>query len=78
MVERSKRVSCCRSSRSWTTLHQIGIRASSHKICLSFKVLFFKKKKKKSNFQKRKKKNPFEVNENFGTNFFSLEKENDA
>ena len=36
------------------TLHQIGIRASSRQVCLSFKVLFLKKIKK---FQIFKKKN---------------------
>ena len=54
-----------------TILHQIGIRASSCQVCFSFKVLFFKKKKKE-------KKNPFKVNEDLGTNLFSQEKENDA
>ena len=50
------------------TLHQIGIKASSRQVCLSFEFLFFKKNKK----------NPFEVNKDLGINLFSQEKENDA
>ena len=60
--------------QSVTTLHQIGIRASSRQVCLSFKVLF----KKKINFSKKKERNPFEVHEDLRTNLFSQEKENDA
>ena len=76
-MERSKRVSCCELRHFATTLHQIGIKASSCQVCLSFKVLF---KKKNQNFKKkkRKEKNLFEVNEDLGTNIFYQEEENDA
>ena len=61
-----------------TTLHQIGIRASFRKVCLSFKVLFKKKIKFSKKEKKRKENNPFEVNKDLGTNVFSQEEENDA
>ena len=74
-MERSKRVSCCELRRFAKTLHQIGIKASSCQVCLSFKVLF---KKNQNLKKKRKEKNLFEVNEDLGTNIFSQEEENDA